>query len=213
MALEFAVVEEIAPRGSSRMTDRAARLQPKHSIVFAGERIALVSLAKQHLPLLVAWRNDPAIHRGFFSRPAFTLASQTEWFAQYALDPTDFYLAITIKDGPPIGTLAISKIDWQARTGEFGRFLIGDPLFRGHGYGREAAALAISFARCELGLRALSLAVRPGNAVAIGLYQALGFVAASTIVRRLSDGREEMAQQMTLALDGDARGRAIERAP
>jgi diamine N-acetyltransferase len=170
------------------MTDRAPRLLAKHSIVFAGERIDLVSLAERHLPLLVAWRNDPEIHRGFFSRPAFTLASQTEWFSQYALDPTDLYFAITLKDGRPIGTVAISRIDWQARRGEFGRFLIGDPLFRGRGYGREAAMLAIAYARREIGLRTLSLSVRPGNAAAMGLYQALGFVPTSTIVRRLSDG-------------------------
>ncbi|MFC7400389.1 GNAT family N-acetyltransferase [Chelatococcus sp. GCM10030263] len=209
------MVEEI----TSGMTDGAMRLQPKHSIVFPGERIDLVSLAERHLPLLVAWRNDPEIHRGFFSRPAFTLASQTEWFAQYALDPTDLYFAITVKDGLPIGTVSISRIDWQARKGEFGRFLIGDPLFRGRRYGREAALLAIAFARQQLGLRTLSLSVRPGNAAAIGLYRALGFVPTSTVMKRLPDGAEELAQQMTLALHDDTNsqegtiGQIAERGP
>jgi RimJ/RimL family protein N-acetyltransferase len=196
LALEPAVAQEIA----SGMRDWAAHPAAKHALTIPGRRIDLVALGERHLPLLVAWRNDPDITRAFFSRPAFTLAAQTEWFARFAQDPTDFYFVIAAKKGPDIGTASISKIDWQARTGEFGRFLIGDPRFRGTGYGRESAELLIRFAQSELGLRSLSLSVRSGNASALRLYKALGFVETTTTGRRSPDGRMEIAQTMTLDL-------------
>jgi len=193
------------------MTDWAAHPEAKHALAITGRRIDLVALAERHLPLLVAWRNDPEIGRGFFTRPTFTLAAQTEWFAGYADDPTDFYFVIVVKNGSEIGTVSISKIDWSARTGEFGRFLIGDARFRGAGYGREAAERVICFAQSQLGLRSLSLSVRPGNASASRLYRALGFVETATSARRAPDGHTEMAQVMVLGLgdhsDHEARSR------
>jgi len=177
-----------------------ARPEAKHRLVLDGKRIDLVALAERHLPLVIAWRNNPAIRHRFFNRRIFTTASQAEWFARYAVDPTAFNFVIAQKDGREIGMVAISKIDWRERTGEFGRFLIGDPLSLGRGYGREAAALILDFARSELGLTSVSLVVLPGNAAAVRLYRKLGFVEAGTFPRETSDGTTELALRMVLAV-------------
>ncbi len=178
-----------------------ARPETKHGIVLAGERVDLVALAERHLPLVIAWRNDPAIRQRFFNRRIFTMASQVDWFARYAVDPTAFCFAITLKGGRTIGMVAISKIDWRRRTGEFGRFLIGDPLSLGRGYGREAARLVLEFAASELRLASVSLVVLPDNAVAVNLYRGLGFVEASTFPREASDGAMALATKMILAFE------------
>ena len=60
-----------------------AQPESKHQIVLAGEHVDLVALAERHLPLVTAWRNDPAIRQRFFNRRTFTAASQLEWFARY----------------------------------------------------------------------------------------------------------------------------------
>ena len=176
--------------------------EAKHAIVLAGPRVDLPALAERHLPLVVAWRNDPAIRRRFFNRRIFTSASQFEWFARYAADPTVFCFAIAVKSRRTIGMVAISKIDWRERSGEFGRFVIGDPLSLGRGYGREAAELVLAFARSELRLRTVSLVVLPDNAPAVQLYRKLGFVEASTYPRETSDGVTVPALRMMLTLDG-----------
>lgn len=178
-------------------------MQPerKHQIVLAGERIELVALAERHLPLVIAWRNDPAIRQRFFNRRILTAASQLDWFARYAADPTAFCFAIRLKGSRTIGTVAISKIDWRERTGEFGRFLIGDPLSIGRGYGREAARLVLEFTRSRLGLKSVSLGVFPDNAVAVRLYRGLGFIEAGTFPRETSDGIMGLSLRMTLSFD------------
>jgi len=185
-----------------------SRPEAKSAIVLAGERVDLVALAARHLPLVVAWRNDPAIRQRFFNRRIFTMASQLDWFARYALDPTAFCFAITLKHGRTIGMVGISKIDWRERVGEFGRFLIGDPLSIGRGYGREAARLVLEFAKSQLGLRSVSLVVFPDNAVAVKLYRGLGFAEVSTFPRETSDGVVVLAKKMVLNLDRDAAARS-----
>ncbi len=178
-----------------------AQPESKHQIVLAGEGVDLVALAERHLPLVIAWRNDPAIRRRFFNRRIFTAASQLDWFARYAVDPTVFCFAIRLKGGRTIGIVAISKIDWRERTGEFGRFLIGDPLSLGQGYGREAASLVLEFARSRLELKSVSLGVLPDNAVAVHLYRALGFIETGRFPRETSDGTIESSLRMTLSFD------------
>jgi len=182
------------------MRPNLRRAETKHEIVLAGRRVDLVGLGERHLPLVIAWRNNPAVRHRFFNRRIFTAASQAEWFARYAVDPTALNFVIALKNGRTIGMVAISKIDWRERTGEFGRFLIGDPLSLGRGYGWEAAGLILDFASTELQLRSISLVVMPDNAHALRLYRKLGFVEAGTFPRETSDGTTELAQRMVLAL-------------
>src|SRR5579859_3609839 len=176
-----------------------ARPESKNGIVLAGERVDLVALAERHLPMVIAWRNDPGTRQRFFNRRVFTGASELQWFERYAVDPAVFCFAIALKNGRTIGMIAISKIDWRECTGEFGRFLIGDPLSRGRGYGREAAELVLDFARMQLGLRSVSLGVMPDNTAAVHLYQGLGFVEVATEPRETSDGTAALSLRMTLS--------------
>src|SRR5262249_2316267 len=83
----------------------------------------------------------------------------------------------------------------------FGRFVIGDPLSLGRGYGREAARLVLGFAQSELQLESVSLLVFADNGAALTLYASLGFVEASTFLRQISDGTTETAKRMILTFN------------
>ena len=188
------------------------RLKDKHLLAVSGERVDLVELAERHMPLVIAWRNNPDIRRGFFNQRAFTVASHAQWFDRYSADPNDYCFAITLKSGRTIGVISISQVDWRERSGQFGRFLIGDPLSRGRGLGREAARLVLEFARVQLRLNSLSLIALSDNAVALRLYRRLGFVEVATFTREITDGTMALACQMTLSLT-DPSEHSCDRAP
>ena len=70
----------------------------------------------------------------------------------------------------PVGVLALIEqgATWTMRN------LMIDARFQGRGHGRAAALSAIEFAR-QRGGQVLQLTVNPDNAVAIHLYESLGF--------------------------------------
>ncbi|MBI1778518.1 MAG: GNAT family N-acetyltransferase [Proteobacteria bacterium] len=170
-------------------------LKDKHRLSIPGKRICLVGIAAQHAPLIMAWRNDPAIRSQYFYRGQFTAASQAAWQASYDRDPDDISFIITLKSGRAIGMVAIYNIEWSAHRAEFGRLLIGDPAARRQGYAREASELAINFA-ASLGIAELHLCVRAANFSALKLYRAAGFIETATAHRTASDGAEELATSM-----------------
>ena len=185
----------------SEMCDFETCPTAKHGILLRGARVDLVALAERHLPLVIAWRNNPAIRQRFFNRRIFTIASELAWFGRYAVDPSVLCFVIRLKSGRTIGMAAISKIDWHERIAEFGRFLIGDPLSLGRGYGRDAAQLVLEFATSRLGLRSISLGVMPDNVAAVALYRRLGFVETAISSRETSDGETRLQSRMLLRLD------------
>ena len=89
--------------------------------------------------------------------------------------------------------------------------LIGDPRFRGKGYGTDATRTLISFAFNTLGLNRLILEVFAWNAPAIRLYRRCGFAKEGVLRRsRFSGGAFHDTVLMSLLREefrrrGDAR--------
>lgn len=73
-----------------------------------------------------------------------------------------------------IGTLKVQPIDFMKRTAWLG-IMIGDPEFRGRGYGREAMQEVLNFLFNSLKLKEVFLGVDLENLDAISLYKTLGF--------------------------------------
>jgi RimJ/RimL family protein N-acetyltransferase len=78
-------------------------------------------------------------------------------------------------DGRLIGACNLRDFDATALTCAFGIW-IGDPSYRGAGYGREALTLLLDYAFRIRNQRKVTLDVQAVNASAIRLYRALGFV-------------------------------------
>jgi RimJ/RimL family protein N-acetyltransferase len=108
--------------------------------------------------------------------------------------------AITDLEGKHIGVIGLYSINWINRTAELGMY-IGDPEFRGKGYGCDAAACLLRFAKRVLNLRKVKLEVVESNVAAVKLYRNLGFREVGIFLEdRFIDGKFENVLAMELKL-------------
>jgi RimJ/RimL family protein N-acetyltransferase len=89
--------------------------------------------------------------------------------------PSDLVLGIEIKETSKlIGTIAYRNIDWNKRAAEVAIF-IGDKKEWNKGYGTEAMKIMLNIGFEELGLKKISLHVRPSNSRARHVFRKVGF--------------------------------------
>lgn len=79
-----------------------------------------------------------------------------------------------LEDPRVIGTLTFASLDQKNRRAEIGFALARDAW--GHGYMREAVAVALDFAFGQLDLTRIEADVDPDNAASLRLLEDLGFV-------------------------------------
>lgn len=77
-------------------------------------------------------------------------------------------------DGRFIGTIKVDPIDFKADLAWVG-MMIGDPFFRGLGYGRESLQAVLEFVFWTIGIGKVFLGVNSKNIPAVSLYRRLGF--------------------------------------
>jgi len=82
---------------------------------------------------------------------------------------------ITLKDKTPIGLMAFLDCDKNQKKAEL-RKLIGEPAYRGKGYGKEATKLWIQYGISNLGLHKIYLNTLQTNVRNIRLNEELGFL-------------------------------------
>ncbi len=81
---------------------------------------------------------------------------------------------VALTDGTPIGMMAYLDFDRQQKKAEL-RKLIGEPLFRGKGFAKEATILWIRYGLGNLGLKKIYLNTLDTNFRNIRLNEELGF--------------------------------------
>jgi RimJ/RimL family protein N-acetyltransferase len=127
-----------------------------------------------------AWINDP-LTRHLIGGPAYQMSlASREDFVRPRLTPSfdGVYLMIEVIDTPEpvvIGAIELRKITPEHRSAEVG-ILVGDPTYRGRGYGTDAMRALCRFAFEEMDLRRIYLGVMEFNARAIRSYEQVGFV-------------------------------------
>ncbi|MCF8259634.1 MAG: GNAT family N-acetyltransferase [Melioribacteraceae bacterium] len=89
-------------------------------------------------------------------------------------EESDVLGMITLNDGQPIGVMGFLDCDKMQKKAEL-RKLIGDPKFRGKGYGKEASRLWINYGIVKLGLTKIYLNTLETNVRNIKLNEELGF--------------------------------------
>jgi RimJ/RimL family protein N-acetyltransferase len=141
---------------------------------FQSELVSLVELTSQHTPLIVSWRNDPLIRKWFVSQDSVTPMSHEAWLARRQHSNTDFNWVIEIQGSKPIGAASLYNIDWERKTAEFGRFMIGDRAALGRGYGICSLRMILLLAAAA-GIEKVCLEVRSENSHAIAIYERVGF--------------------------------------
>lgn len=145
--------------------------------LFYGERVRLGALRLDDASILARWDQDTDYSRFLDSAPAIprTEAALSRWINEETRGSSTFTFAIrTLDIDLLIGFIQIDGIAWNHRSGWIA-IGIGEPEYRGRGYGYEAMQLALQFAFDEINLHRLQLTVFSYNINAIMLYENLGF--------------------------------------
>lgn len=201
------------------MTISSKGLVP-HTILH-GEFIDLVPLAAEHAAATLAWRtSERAV---FLNRGANTLDEQGAWIAARPHDEYNYVISIKGREIAeqtptqetkqcPVGMIALTGIDLEQRSGEPGRFLIGEPeAVRGVPAAAEAMKLIYHLAFEQLGLLRLHGIVAADNGGMIKWQKFLGMKDEGRLSRHLFvNGKFQDAVQLAI-VERDYRTVALPR--
>ncbi|MDA0271497.1 MAG: GNAT family protein [Chloroflexi bacterium] len=161
--------------------------------IIRGELVRLVPAEPRMAAPFVAWLNEPDTAHliGRVSYP-IALAAEEEWVRRKSRVSWEdgVWLAIEAIDGPQpilIGAVELRDLSAEARRGDVG-ILIGDPAYRGGGYGTEAMRLLCRIAFQEMDLQRIELNTSEFNTRAVRSYEKVGFVVEGRQRRRAHVG-------------------------
>jgi RimJ/RimL family protein N-acetyltransferase len=147
------------------------------SNLFRGELVRLVAPSERDASVLARWSEDTDYLRAVDSDYARPLSVEE---AALRLNPeeadpnkVEFHIR-TLADDRLIGFVALHSIEWNNGAGILA-VGIGEPQFRGQGYGTDALRLILRYAFHELNLFRIGLDVIATNTHAIHTYEKLGF--------------------------------------
>ena len=122
------------------------------------------------------WINDFSTLRTLGLPPtAMTMEQETAWYDRAATSERGMTFTIYERaTGKPIGTTGLHDIDYRHRKAAFG-IMIGEPDYRGKGYGTETTRLMLDYAFTALGLHNVMLTVFEYNLAGRRAYERAGF--------------------------------------
>ena len=136
--------------------------------------VELGPLLAEHAPATLRWVSDPEVSRNLGLRRAPSLAATVDWINASATDPAIHAFAIMV-GGRHVGNVVLDQIDLQLGVARLSIY-IGEGDARSGGVGRAATSLVLAEAFGRLALHKVWLIVHPGNAAAVRVYAAAGFV-------------------------------------
>jgi RimJ/RimL family protein N-acetyltransferase len=144
------------------------------------ERVTLSAIELEHIPMIVRWRNQPDVYRGFIEYEPLSTTQQAAFLDGLTPAGTRRLWLINARkeskaDVVPIGTVGIMDIDWRNRRCEFGPIFIGEIDYRGQGLAKEAEILVLDYCFNHLGLHKVIAHVTESNAEVIPFHEAAGF--------------------------------------
>lgn len=151
---------------------------PKRNVSpLKGQSIRLRLLEHADLPMTLRWRNDDAIRPWFFNSDLISAPMHEQWWHGYRERDDDFVFVIedTAANHQPVGQASVYRVDWERKTAEFGRLMLGEPAARGRGLARDAVNVLTAFAFDGLALTELMLQLKEANSVAAAVYQSCGY--------------------------------------
>jgi ribosomal-protein-alanine N-acetyltransferase len=129
--------------------------------------------ARDRSAFLALVRASRALHRGRVA-PASNALAYAVWLRRLRGDRHVGYLAIRRADGAIAGVVNLNELVWGSfRSAYLGYF--ADARLAGHGYMREAVALALDRAFGPIGLHRVEANIQPDNRSSLALVSALGF--------------------------------------
>ncbi len=130
--------------------------------------------------LFARWTRDSEYQRQLDSEVACPQSGKhakeiiQKWMENERPDNAGFMIR-TLADDRPIGSIGLDEIRWTHGDSFLG-IGVGDPEYRGKGYGTDALLVILRYAFTELNLHRISLDVFEYNLRAIRSYEKTGFV-------------------------------------
>lgn len=156
-------------------------------------RLVLRPLRRSDAALIVKWRAQASAQ---FLRPQPTLAEHLAWFSSERPGRVDYAIVDRV-DGRAIGLVNFRDIDETDRTAEVGK-LVGEPSYRGRGYGQEATAAWLLYGFGELDFHRIDAWTRSDNHANIHVNAKLGYDLTEERRFRTADGANAEFVKMTL---------------
>ncbi len=164
-------------------------MSSNHSL-FYGQLVRLSACRPEDTAALSLWSEDAEYLRNLDTD--FAVPSSFESFEKSSgksSNSMEFRLR-TLENDTLIGFVSIFSIEWNDQCGKIA-IGIGDPNFRGKGYGIDALQLILRYGFCELNLYRIGLDVISYNTNAIRAYQKVGFQVEGTMRESvLRDGQK-----------------------
>ena len=144
--------------------------------LFRGNLVRLAAPRPEDAATFARWSEDAEYLRLLDTDPAQPLSA--EEFAEREITLTGprnvLFRIRTLAEDKLIGFVALHSIEWNNQAGVLA-IGIGDPDYRGKGYGSDALRLILRYAFNELNLYRVGLHVIGYNARAIRAYEKVGF--------------------------------------
>lgn len=144
--------------------------------LFAGHLVRLIAADKEKdAELFGLWNRDSDYIRLLDIGPSYLYPNKQiqDWIEESGEGQSNFVIA-TLAEDKRIGSVGLEDFDWTSRSAWVG-IGIGDPEYRGKGYGTEAMQLVLRYAFTELNLHRVNLGVFDFNKRAIRSYEKCGF--------------------------------------
>lgn len=141
-----------------------------------GDKVYLNRIQRADCATIARWSDDMEYQRLLRRSEVFPgTAEEFEGWIFSRRDEDGYMAAIrTLADDTLIGMLEINRVMRQARHCMFW-IGIGEPTYRGSGYGSDAIRILLRFAFQEMNLNRVGLEVMSYNTRAIATYERLGF--------------------------------------
>ena len=144
-----------------------------------GDRIYLSpkGVSEEEAEKFTEWMNDFQVsdYTGRSSQIT-TLVNEKEWLEDSAKNSSKdrSFAIVELNTNKLIGVISLENFYWVTRNAELGIF-IGDPDYRGNGYGTEAIKLLLEFGFKYLNLHSIRLSLLDVNERAHKCYLKCGF--------------------------------------
>ena len=140
-----------------------------------GNKIILSKPVREDMPKLLEWRNNPNHRKYYREYRESNIEDQITWYENIMMkDPSWHHFVVKpINSNKIIGVVFLNHIHPVYKTGEFG-ITLGDPEYRGKGYGRDMLETLIKYGFEELNLNRIWCEVYSNND-SIHLYRKIGF--------------------------------------
>lgn len=137
------------------------------------ENVLLRPLHRYDIEYLRQWRNQTELNRFLTAVGEVTKDMQEEWFQAYLSDPDVAFFAVDYERYRTVGAIAL--YDFDGKTCQIGKVMIGEKCARGQGLGFKIFFMAAAVGTEYLGIRKFLLSVHEENCRARAIYDKLGF--------------------------------------